>query len=368
MKLKKLIEYMENWAPPGIAWKGDNIGLQIGDRLADISGVLLALDLKEEVVESAVKNNCNLILTHHPFIFTPLKSLDFSKDPKSKIISKLIKKNINLYSAHTNLDFTKHGVNFTLAKKLCLKNIDFFDYQIMNQYKISTFVPAGHLKLISTAVFNAGGGNIGEYSNCGFSLSGQGSYSKNSNKIETPNEVKFEFIVDKWNLNSVINAIKKNHPYEVPAYDIIEVRNENLNYGYGAIGELERDYAPDDFLQHVSEKLNTNNLRFAKGTGQKIRKVVVYGGAGTELVGKAIAQNVDAYVTGDIKYHQFQDAEDKILLIDAGHYETENPVLSEIQTRVKKVFAQNNEKIKVLKYRGDINPINFYNKKTRSKH
>jgi dinuclear metal center YbgI/SA1388 family protein len=366
----EIIKYLEEWAPKGIAWVKDNVGLQVGDPEIKIKNILLSLDLKEEVIESATKENCNLIITHHPLLYYPLKNLDFSKNLRARMIEKLIKNNITLYSAHTNLDFTKHGVSYQLAKRILLNNIRFLKNLSENQIKLSVFVPLTHVDKVAEAIYQAGGGMIGEYSNCSFRTMGTGTFkgSDRSNPsigkkgiVEFAEEVKLEILVEQWKLNHVISSMKKAHPYEEVAYDIFPLKNENVNYGIGAIGELSDSMDTNDFLAFVSSKLKTSTLRYTNSKKKKIKTVAVCGGSCGDLVDEAIKQNADAFVTADLKYHTFQDAEGKILLIDAGHYETESPILDEIKKRLES-FLNENKKVKVLKFKGSTNPIVFYNK------
>ena len=367
---KEIIKYLEAWAPKGIAWEKDNVGLQVGNPDDKIKNIILSLDLKEEVIDSAIKENCNLIITHHPLLFYPIKNLDFSKNINAGMIKKMIKNNITLYSAHTNLDFTKHGVSYQLAKKLKLKNIKFLKNLNENQLKLSVFVPLAHVEKVAESIHQSGGGIIGEYSHCSFRTAGTGTF-KGSNQsnpsigkksvVESVEEVKLEVLVDQWNLNQVIRTMKKVHPYEEVAYDVFPLKNDNANYGIGAIGELKDTMDTNDFLRFVSSKLKTSTLRYTHSKKKKIKTVAVCGGSCGELVDEAARQNADAFVTADLKYHTFQDAEGKILLIDAGHYETEVPILDEIKKRLES-FLNENKKIKVLKFKGSTNPIVFYNK------
>jgi dinuclear metal center YbgI/SA1388 family protein len=282
----------------------------------------------------------------------------------------LVKNNITLYSAHTNLDFTKHGVSFQLAKRLQLKNINFLKNLSQNQIKLVVFVPISHVESVAEAIHKSGGGIIGEYSNCSFRSSGTGTFKGsidsnpsigNKGVVETVEETKLEILVDKWRLNEVINSMKKVHPYDEVAYDIFPLQNFNINYGIGAIGELKESMNINDFLSFVSTKLNTSTLRHTKSKKNQINTVAVCGGSCGELVDEAISQNADAFITADLKYHTFQDAENEILLIDAGHYETEIPVLDEVKSRLEQ-FLGENKKIKVLKFMGSTNPVVFYNK------
>ena len=367
---KDIIKYLEEWAPKGIAWERDNVGLQVGDPEIKIKNILLSLDLTEEVISAARKEKCNLIITHHPVLYYPLKNLDLSKNRIARMIEKLIKNDITLYSAHTNLDFTKHGVSYQLAKKLKLKKIKFLKNISQNQFKLAVFVPVSHVNIVAEAIHKAGGGIIGEYSYCSFRTQGTGTFrgSNDSNpsignkgKIESVNEIKLEILVDKWKLNQVITELKRAHPYEEVAYDIYTLQNDNVNYGMGAIGELKVAMSINDFLSFVTAGLSTSALKYIKSNIKKIKSVAVCGGSCGELIDEAIKQKADAFITADLKYHTFQDAEGKILLIDAGHYETEVFVLDELKRRLEKLLSEN-KKIRVLKFKGSTSPIVFYNK------
>lgn len=369
MIVKELIKYLEDWAPPGAAWEKDNVGLLVGSGDEKIENIFLSLELTGEVLEQALKKNCNFIFTHHPLIFNPVKNLDVNKNPNSKLIYKLIKNDINLFSAHTNLDFTKDGVSFTLAKKLKLNKITFLKNEESNQFKVVVFLPETNLDEVASAMFNQGAGIIGEYNNCSFRTNGIGTFkgSANSNpfigkkeNFEKANEVRLEVLVDSWKLNKVINAMLKSHPYEEPAYDIYPLRNKNVNYGAGAIGELDNEMNVNEFLKHVEKSLLLSNFRFVNGNKRRIKKVAVCGGSGSELLNDAISKNADVFITADIKYHTFHDAKNKILLIDAGHYETEVVILKIVEEKIKKLIKEKKENIKVYKYSSSTNPVKFY--------
>ncbi len=367
MRCEKIIRIIETWAPKSVAWDKDNVGLQVGSLQKEIKNILLCLDVDEKVVNEAVSKNCNLIISHHPLLFKPLKRIEPDKDRISNIVEKLIKKDITLYSAHTNLDFTRNGVSFKLADKLGLANQKILLNQTSNLNKLVVFVPRDDADKVAEAMHLAGAGIIGEYSNCSFRTSGTGTFqgSDKSNpsigskgKLEKVDEIRIEVIVDSFKLNSVVEQMIKAHPYEEVAYDIYPLLNENSNYGAGVIGELKQEFSEREFLLHVSKSLKIKNFRFARGAKSKIKKVAVCGGSGSDLLDVAIKNNADAYVTADIKYHTFQDAEGRILLVDAGHYETEIHVLDEIKDRLEKSLTDN---IKVFKYSDSTNPIAFFN-------
>jgi len=371
MTCKEIIKYFESWVPKEIAWQKDNVGLQVGSTERKIKNILLCLEVTNETLDDAIKKGCNLILTHHPLLFYPLKKIDIPKDKNSKIIEKLIKNDITLYSAHTNLDFTKDGVSFALAKALNLKNIEFLKQSKSNQFKLVVFVPVDFLDKVAEAIFESGGGIIGEYSGCSFRTTGNGTFkgSENSNPFagkkgveEKVEEIKLEVLIDSWKLNNILHAVLKVHPYEKPAYDIYPLENSNPNYGAGAIGELEEPVDQKEFLSYVSEKLNIKNFRYAEGKKGQIKTIALCGGAGSDLIKDAINSSADAFITADIKYHTFHDAAGEMLLIDAGHYETEIHSLNEVKRRLEDYITESDHEVKVFKYNGSTNPIIFYNK------
>ena len=368
MTIGKLITYLEDWAPPGAAWDRDNVGLQVGSREKKLKNIMLCLELTPQVLTEAQSKNCNFIFTHHPLIFTPLKELDTQNNPQAKLIETIIKNDITVYSAHTNLDFTKDGVSFELAKTLNLENIRLLEPQENNQFKVVVFIPGKDVEKVASAVFSAGGGIIGEYKNCSFRLNGEGTFlgSEKSNPVigkkqnfEKIEEVRFEFVVDSWKLNKVITAILKTHLYEEPAYDIHPLRNKNVNYGFGALGELKTGLSEKEFLAHVSKLLKVKAVRFCTGYKKQIKKVAVCGGAGSQLLDRAIAAGADAFITADIKYHTFHDANEKILLVDAGHYETEILSLNAVKIKIEELVGAK-EKTKVYKYSQSTNPVKSF--------
>lgn len=368
MIVGELTKYLDDWAPPGAAWEKDNVGLQIGSRRQQIKNILLCLELNDEVLKEALQKKCNFIFTHHPLIFKPIKKLDSENNPLSKLIEKLFKHNISVYSAHTNFDSIKDGVSYELAKALKLKNIRFLENQNSNQFKVVIFIPTSSFDKISGAIFTAGGGIIGEYENCSFRSSGEGTFKGSAksnpligrkNNFENVNEIRLEVLVDSWKLNSVISAILKSHPYEEPAYDIYPLKNKNVNFGSGAIGELEKEMNENKFLSCVSKSLKTKVLKYCTGKEKLIKKVAVCGGSGSELLTRAISEGADAFITADIKYHTYQEADGKILLIDAGHYETEIISLTAVQKVINNMISKSSS-IKVLKYSGITNPVKFY--------
>jgi len=369
METGEIIKYLEEWAPPGAAWNGDNVGLQIGSRRSKTKAIFICLELNKKTLEEAIQKNCNFIFTHHPFIFKPLKKIELSTDNQTALIEDIIKNDICLYSAHTNLDFTKDGVNYELAKILGLKNVDFLDHQKGNQVKLVVFVPNSHLTLVSEAVFSAGGGIIGEYNKCSYSLDGQGTFEGSENsfpaigqkqKFEKIEEIRLEVLVNNWQLQKVITAIIKAHPYEEPAFDIYPLQNRNVNYGSGAIGELEKALSINDFLALVNKNLKTEQVRYCKGKKQKVKRIAVSGGSISDSLQAALKVGADALVTADVKYHTFQEAENQILLVDAGHYETEIHSLKAVKEKITKFMRSQNVILPVHIAAASTNPTRIY--------
>lgn len=374
MKIFELTKYLEVWAPTEIAWDKDNVGLQIGSLSKEFSNILLCLEATEAVIKEAIKKKCNLIFSHHPLIFNPIKKIDTHQDKTSRLIELLIKNNITLISYHTNLDFTKNGVSFQLARKLNLQKITFLQKQKSNQYKLVVFIPEENIEQVSNAMFDAGAGIIGEYSKCSYKTDGEGTFqgSMDTNpaigskmNFEKVNEYRLEVLVNKWNLKNVLNALIKTHPYEEPAYDIYPLENENINYGFGAIGELSKPMQQDEFLNFAARQIGNRNLKYVPGKSKTIKRVAVCGGSGNELLGRAISSSADAFITADIKYHSFFDAEGKILLIDAGHYETEIHILPEIKTRISLLLNEKKLTNKIFIFNKTTNPVKFLQEKRR---
>lgn len=355
----KIFEFLENWSPNGIAWEKDNVGLQIGDYKNETRAILLTLDLTKDAVEKAIKQKCNLIITHHPFFYTPINKIELSSD-KGKLIELLIKNQITVYSAHTNLDFTKDGVSFALAKKLGLQKINFLENAPSTQYKLVTFVPENNVQNLIEKLSEAGAGIIGNYTHCSYQLKGKGTFFglENTNpaigekgKLEEVEEIRLEMIFEKWNLNKILKSLLKNHPYEEPAYDIYPLQNRNVNYGFGAIGYLPEKMDLISFVNLVKKKLGANVVKYTLGSKKVLEKIGVCSGSGSDLISKAISEGCDAFVTSDIKYHTFMDFGHKLSLIDADHFYTEFPILDELARRLNTFIKSQKKKINIIKHR-----------------
>lgn len=359
MKHKEVFEYLENWVPKGIAWDRDNVGLQVGDSNLETEGILLTLDITLDAIEKALKEKCNLIISHHPLIFNPLNRIDL-QTLKGELINLAIKNELTIYSAHTNLDFSKDGVSFSLAKRLGLQKITFLENAPSTQYKLVTFVPEQYVENLLNELSAAGAGVIGNYSHCSYQLKGFGTFlgQENTNptigekgKLEKVEETRLEMIFEKWNLNKILKALLSNHPYEEPAYDIYPLENRNVNFGFGAVGYLNERMGLISFVNLVKKKLRAPSVKYTSGKKKFIEKVGVCGGSGADLIQRAINSGCDAFVSADIKYHTFLDYEGLIALIDAGHFYTEFPILDELEGRLLDLFNRKKLKIKVIKYK-----------------
>jgi dinuclear metal center YbgI/SA1388 family protein len=355
MIVRDIQKIFEAWAPTEIAWEKDNIGLQVGSYDKQVQKILIALDPTDEVIDEAIKKNIDLIVTHHPLIFSPLKSVT-SDNHNSMLVYKLVQSGISLFSAHTNLDFTANGVSHALAKKLELQNVRPLKKSKDHFRKISVFVPSDYVDKITEAMAISGAGIIGDYEYCSFRTPGVGTFKggKGSKpfigtpgELEKVDEVRLEMIVPFWKVSDVVNNIRTAHPYEEPLFDIYPLQNEDSSFGAGAIGHFEEAASIKKFLQHIKDALDIKCLKFTEGNQDKIKTVAVCGGSGSNLLSFAISAKADAFITGDISYHVYQQAKDKILLIDAGHYETEAPIVESISTYLQNKFAAIKENIQV---------------------
>lgn len=330
-KLKEITNYLENLAPLSLQESYDNAGLIIGDVKSEISSVLVTLDITEEIIDEAIEKKAQLIVAHHPIIFSGLKKITGENYVERSII-KAIKNDIAIYAAHTNLDRVTGGVNGKICEKLKLQNCRILQPANGQLKKLVTFIPTKHLHNVREAVFSAGAGNIGNYDSCGFITDGSGSFRGNENsqpfvgnkgEIHTEKEVRFETIFPAYLQGKVIEALLNSHPYEEVAYDIYSLENKHDKIGMGMIGNLAEPISESDFLVQLRDKFNTGVIKHTALLGKQVKKIAVCGGSGSFLLKQAIAAGADFFVTGDFKYHQFFDAENKIIIADIGHFESE---------------------------------------------
>jgi dinuclear metal center YbgI/SA1388 family protein len=331
MLLKTIITEIEKFAPLAYQESYDNCGLLTGHKEQEVTGAILCLDCIEAVVDEAIQKKCNLIIAHHPIIFSGLKKLNGTNYIERTII-KAIQNNIAIYACHTNLDNVKLGVNKKIADKLGLVNQQILSPKKSLLKKLVTFVPATHLEIVRQDLFNAGAGNIGNYSDCSFINEGQGSFTPNElanpfsgtkGKLSLENETRLEVIFETVNESQILTALKQNHPYEEVAYDIYQLENTYQNIGSGMVGELEKPISETKFLENLKSIFKVKVIKHTSLTNKNIKKVALCGGSGSFLLKNAINSKSDIYISSDFKYHEFFDAENQILVADIGHYESE---------------------------------------------
>lgn len=332
IKISNIIEEIEKIAPPSLQESYDNAGLLTGSKNWQCSGAILCLDAIEEVVDEAIEKNCNLIIAHHPIIFSGLKSLT-GKNYIERTIIKAIKNDIAIYAAHTNLDnVLLNGVNQKIAQKLALKDLKILSPKQKILKKLYTYVPHEHTEKVMAALFEAGAGDIGNYSECSYRASGLGTFKGNDNtqpfvgkraELHTEKEEKLEVLVPNYAESNVLNALFKAHPYEEVAYEIITLDNIHQEIGSGLIGTLEQPMDTIDFLKYLKTNMKTPVIRHTQIISKKVHKIALCGGAGSFLLQQAIRHQADVFITGDFKYHEFFDADKKIVIADIGHFESE---------------------------------------------
>ncbi len=341
--IKEIISFMQNIAPKELAYSWDNVGVMVGDVNQTTEKILLTLDVTESVIEKAIRENIGLIISHHPFIFRSLKNVT---DPK---IIRLIKNNIVVYSAHTNLDVVTEGVNFALANRLKLTNLQFLQSNIEKEmFQIAVYVPSEYSEQILSTVFKAGAGQIGSYSRCNSRYQVQGSFFPDSKvnptigekeSLNLVHEEKLEFVCDSVYLTNVIRSMIQVHPYETPVYYVYKLQQNSQNFGLGYIGNSFENMNPEEFAQFVKEQLSAPFVKLwlpKESKNSMIQRVAVCGGSGGMILNSA--READILVTGDINYHQFLDSVKPI--IDAGHFFTENPVLDILEEKLKAFHIQ----------------------------
>jgi dinuclear metal center YbgI/SA1388 family protein len=333
MKVNEIIKVLENWYPPYLAEEGDPIGLQVGRKTAACRRILVALEVTAPVVKEAIKLKADLIVTHHPLLFRPIKKLTDS-DPRYSLLESLMQHRIAVYSMHTNLDFSPDGTCFSLADEMGLQNIrPLIPLPQKLFYKIAVFVPESHLEKVSQAIFNAGGGVIGNYESCSFRLQGIGTFRGNDNthpfigkvgNLEAVEETRLEVLIPKVKIHSVIAALKTSHPYEEPAYDIYPLDNQHPQASIGVKGDLKNPVALDNFAQSLKRKMKIPWMKVVGKPQHKIKTVGVITGSGADFIPQAQANGCDILITGDLKYHIAQDALSQgFCVLDIGHYFSE---------------------------------------------
>ena len=331
MKIKEILAALEEMAPLAYAESFDNVGLLVGNDHADCTGVLVCHDALESVIEEAIAKKCNLVVCFHPILFSGVKKIT-GKNYVERSVVKAIKNDVAIYAVHTALDNHKSGVNKIFCDALGLINTKVLIPKTNFIQKLVTFAPFENADKVRNALFVAGAGKIGNYENCSFNSEGTGTYQGNDNsnpvigekhELVHASEIKIEVTFEKHLQSKILKALFESHIYEEVAYEIYELQNLHQNIGQGMIGELPEEMDEKEFLQIVKVKMKAEGIRHSAFLNRKIKKVAVLGGSGSEAIGKAIQSGANAFLTADLKYHQFYQAENQILLADIGHFESE---------------------------------------------
>lgn len=331
MQVKEVTRYLETIAPPSLQESYDNSRLLTGSPDQEVTGILVTLDCIEEVVQEAADTKCNLIVAHHPILFRPLKKITGSNYVERTLI-KAIQNKIAIYAIHTNLDNVLNGVNRKLGEIIGLTNLRILVPRKDTLCKLVTFIPPEHVEKVMQALHEAGAGQIGNYKNCSFRLEGTGTFMPTdkanpfigeTNKLEYVKEIRTEVIFPTWLEDEILHALRSSHPYEEVAYYLTPLTNTNQEAGAGMIGELKEPMSEMAFLKHLKTSLELPVIRHTQLTNKPVKTVALCGGSGSFLLPAAIKAGAQVYVSADFKYHEFFDADNRIIIADIGHHESE---------------------------------------------
>ena len=364
MKIKDIINVLEDTASPSLQESYDNAGLLTGNEQQECTGVVCSLDATEAVVDEAIDSNCNLIVAHHPIIFKGLKRIT-GKNYVERTVIKAIKNDIAVYAIHTNLDNIITGVNGRMADRLGLINRTILLPKTATLKKLYSFVPVEHAQNLRAALFDAGAGHIGNYSQCSFNIEGSGTFKGEegthpftgvTGELHYEKEIKIEVIFPAWLEPKIIQALIAAHPYEEPAYDLVQLENKHQHIGSGLTGSLPQPMEEKAFLAFLKESFQLPLIRHTQLTGSPIQKICLCGGAGSFLISNALHAETDIFISADIKYHEFFDADNRMVIADIGHFESEQytvDLLHDILLEKFPTFA-------VLKTAVNTNPVFYY--------
>lgn len=363
MKIKEITSYLESLAPLSTQESYDNSGLIVGSPEGTVTKVLISLDCTEAIIEEAVKLGAELVIAHHPIIFKGLKSLTGRNYVERTVLS-AIKNDVAIYAIHTNLDNYLHGVNAEICERIGLNDVKVLAPVQGILTKMIVYVPVDYVDQIRSVAFAAGAGNIGNYSECSFAVQGKGTFKPGDKSLpfageigerSEEEEVRLEFLVEQHLVSEVLNAVRDIHPYEEMAYEIYSMQNINQDLGAGMIGELDVSEEKMSFLHRIKEIFQAGSVRYTDSTNKQIKKVAVCGGAGSFLLKNAIAAGADVFITGDFKYHEFFDAEERIVIADIGHYESEQFTSNRLRALIQEKFPTFAVHLTAIK----TNPINY---------
>ncbi|MEM7361568.1 MAG: Nif3-like dinuclear metal center hexameric protein [Bacteroidota bacterium] len=362
-KISTITRYLETFAPPIYQEDYDNSGIQVGDPHALLKGILLALDPTEAVLAEAVQKECNLVITHHPLLFRPVKKIT-PDHAITRAIRYALQHDLHLYAIHTNLDHVVKGISHTLAAKLHLEDVRPLIPMNKTHLLLTTYLPLKSVEKVKKALFNAGAGEISTYQGCSFLTQGEGTFTPTEEAnpfIGEPahstsiQEACLRTLIPIHHQQAIIDALLHTHPYETPLYHTQPLPIPNKKLGTGLIGHLSQPFTPNDFLSYVKEKLDLPALRYTDPPHQKIQRIALCGGSGSTFLPQAARAKVDAYLTADTKYHQFFEAHGKLMLVDIGHYESEIG----FKDLLYRLLSEKFDNIAVQKCTTNTNPIRY---------
>lgn len=364
MKIATITSFLESFAHPSFQEQYDNAGLITGNADWDCNGIVIALDATEEVMLEAIAKKCNLIVVHHPIIFSGLKKIN-GKNYVERAVITAIKNDIAIYAIHTNLDNVIKGVSGKMASLLGLQNVTILAPKESTLSKLFIFAPVAKAEQVRSAIFKAGGGYVGNYSECSFNVEGTGTFKATEGtkpyvgkvgELHFENEIKIEVIFPSFLEKKIVAAMQDAHPYEEVAYDIISLSNSNQQIGSGVIGDLPEPVEENFFLSKLKDIFGLRMLRHTVLLNKPIKKVALCGGAGSFLISKALAASADVYLTADLKYHEFFDANGEMLLVDIGHYESEQFTINLLHDVLEQKFPT----FAILKTTVETNPVRYF--------
>ncbi|WP_374446508.1 Nif3-like dinuclear metal center hexameric protein [Epilithonimonas sp.] len=364
MKIREFVTEFEKIIPARQAEDFDNVGLLCGNPEREISGVLIAHDALENVIDEAISKNINFVFCFHPIIFSGLKSIT-GKNYVEKAVLKALENKIAICAIHTAFDNNYFGVNYKICEVLGVKNQKVLMPKKDQLKKLEVYVPIDSADKLKDALFDAGAGNIGFYDECSFTIKGDGTFrplegshpvSGTQNERENADEVLLSVIFEDYKKHQILFAMKQNHPYEEVAYQLISLENENQYTGLGRFGDFENEMEELDFLKFIKEKFNLDIIRHSSLNNKKIKRVGVLGGSGASGIKAAMAAKCDAYLTGDVKYHDFFSAEGKMLICDIGHFESEQFVVQQLFEILSEKFTT----FAIAKTTQKTNPVNYF--------
>lgn len=364
MKIREIVNFLDSIAPLQYQENYDNSGLLTGNLDWECFGVLCTLDTIEDTIQEALNKNCNLIVSHHPIIFSGLKKLT-GKTYIERTVIEAVKNNIAIFAIHTNLDNTLHGVNHKMAEKLGLKNVEILLPKPDQILQFSTYMPRKYADEVQDVLFKNGAGNIGNYSECSFKHNGLGCFKPKDNaqpkigeinKREYVEETKIECLLPKHlSVSKLLQDLKKIEYYEEIAYNIIPLHNINQNIGSGVVAELENEMDEKEFLQFVKKQFNLTFIKHTKLLQKPVKKIALCGGSGAFLLNTAKSKKVDIFITADAKYHEFFDTEDQLIFADIGHYESEQFTIELLFDKIRTKFSN----FAILKTEVNTNPVHY---------